>query len=58
MPQLSETTTLQVLARARPPAIANHTDVLPSSNVGRYLSDEEIDLIGANGGEWGTLSPQ
>ena len=48
--QLSKAATLQVLALTRTPIIASHSNAKTVSDVTRNLSDEEIDLIGENGG--------
>jgi len=48
--QLSKAAALQVLAQTTAPVIASHSNVRQLTNVSRNLSDEEIDLIGANGG--------
>jgi membrane dipeptidase len=48
--QLSKAATLQVLALSSAPVIASHSNVRQLSDVSRNLSDEEIDLIGKNGG--------
>jgi membrane dipeptidase len=48
--QLSKAATLQVLELSTSPVIASHSNAKALTNVRRNLSDEEIDLIGANGG--------
>lgn len=48
--QLSKQATLQVLNLSTAPIIASHSNAQALSGVSRNLSDEEIDLIGANGG--------
>jgi len=48
--QLSKAAALQVLALSTAPVIASHSNVWHLSNVSRNLTDEEIDLIGKNGG--------
>ncbi|MDB9868035.1 dipeptidase [Pseudomonadales bacterium] len=48
--QLSKAAALQVLALSTTPVIASHSNVWHLSNVSRNLTDEEIDLIGENGG--------
>ena len=48
--QLSKAAALQVLALSTTPVIASHSNVWHLSNVSRNLTDEEIDLIGKNGG--------
>jgi len=48
--QLSKQATLQTLALTTAPVIASHSNVLAISDVTRNISDEEIDLIGKNGG--------
>jgi len=48
--QLSKAAALQVLALSTTPVIASHSNVWQLSNVSRNLTDEEIDLIGKNGG--------
>ena len=48
--QLSKAAALQVLALSTAPVIASHSNVWHLSNVSRNLTDEEIDLIGENGG--------
>jgi membrane dipeptidase len=48
--QLSKNATLQVLELSSTPIIASHSNVQQLSNVSRNLSDEEIDLMGKNGG--------
>ena len=48
--QLSKAATLEVLALSNAPIIASHSNVRMLSDVSRNLSDEEIDLIGKNGG--------
>ena len=48
--QLSKAATLQVLELTRTPIIASHSNAKTVSDVTRNLSDEEIDLIGENGG--------
>jgi len=48
--QLSKAATLQVLELTSAPIIASHSNAKTVSDVTRNLSDEEIDLIGENGG--------
>ena len=48
--QMSKAATLQTLKQTDAPVIASHSNVRKLSNVSRNLSDEEIDLIGKNGG--------
>ena len=48
--QLSKAATLQVLNLTSSPIIASHSNAKTVSDVTRNLSDEEIDLIGENGG--------
>ena len=48
--QLSKAATLQVLELTSSPIIASHSNAKTVSDVTRNLSDEEIDLIGENGG--------
>ena len=48
--QLSKAATLQTLALTTAPVVASHSNVLAISDVTRNTSDEEIDLIGKNGG--------
>ncbi len=48
--QLSRPATIQVLSQTTAPIIASHSNVQALSNVRRNLSDEEIELIGTNGG--------
>jgi membrane dipeptidase len=48
--QLSKTAAVQVLNLSTAPVIASHSNVRKLSDVSRNLSDDEIDLIGKNGG--------
>jgi membrane dipeptidase len=48
--QLSKTAAVQVLHLSTAPVIASHSNVRKLSDVSRNLSDDEIDLIGKNGG--------
>jgi membrane dipeptidase len=48
--QLSKAAALQSIALSSAPVIASHSNVKSISDVTRNLSDEEIDLIGENGG--------
>ncbi len=48
--QLSKAATLQAVDVSRTPVIASHSNAQALSQVARNLTDEEIDLIGANGG--------
>ena len=48
--QLSKTAAVQVLNLSTSPVIASHSNVRKLSDVSRNLSDDEIDLIGKNGG--------
>lgn len=48
--QSSKEATLQTVKLSTAPVIASHTNVRAISNVSRNISDEEIDLIGENGG--------
>ena len=48
--QLSKTAVLQVLEMSSAPVIASHSNVRQLSDVSRNLSDQEIDLMGGNGG--------
>lgn len=48
--QLSKDATVEVLKLSSAPVIASHSNVRALSDVTRNLSDEEIDLIGQNGG--------
>ncbi|MEH6569964.1 MAG: membrane dipeptidase [Halioglobus sp.] len=48
--QLSKAAAVQVLNLSTAPVIASHSNVRKLSDVSRNLSDEEIDLIGKNGG--------
>ncbi|MCB1644779.1 MAG: membrane dipeptidase [Pseudomonadales bacterium] len=48
--QLSKRASMQAISMSTAPVIASHSDVQALCGVSRNLSDEEIDLIGANGG--------
>jgi membrane dipeptidase len=48
--QLSKAATMQVLSFSAAPVIASHSNVRSLTDVSRNLSDEEIDMIGENGG--------
>lgn len=48
--QMSKAATLQTLNLSTSPVIASHSNVKSISDADRNLSDEEIDLIGQNGG--------
>lgn len=48
--QLSKKASLQVLETTKAPIVATHSNVRTISDVSRNLSDEEIDMIGKNGG--------
>ncbi|MFT6092323.1 MAG: membrane dipeptidase [Pseudohongiellaceae bacterium] len=48
--QMSKAAAIQTLALTTAPVIASHSNVKAISDADRNLSDEEIDLIGENGG--------
>lgn len=48
--QMSKAATIQALALSTAPVIASHSNVKAISDADRNLSDEEINLIGENGG--------
>lgn len=48
--QLSKAAAVQVLELSTAPVIASHSNVRKLTDVSRNLSDDEIDLIGKNGG--------
>ena len=48
--QMSKSATLQALELTTSPVVASHSNAKKVSDVSRNLSDEEIDLIGENGG--------
>ena len=48
--QMSKAAALQAVSLSQSPVIASHSNVRAISNVTRNLSDEEIDLVGENGG--------
>jgi membrane dipeptidase len=47
---MSKSATLQALELTTSPVVASHSNAKKVSDVSRNLSDEEIDLIGENGG--------